>query len=91
MPPSPTPSQEEQCLWSQKEQYFPTILCLVWGWPVGRRLADDFPSAVLTYACILEPGETLASDRVIEEVGAAALSSLHFWYEIYLQRGNDDG
>ena len=56
---------------------------------VGRRLADDFPSAVLTYACILEPGETLASDRVIEEVGAAALSSLHFWYEIYLQRGTD--
>ena len=56
---------------------------------VGRTLSDDFPSAVLTYACILEPGEKLTSDRVKEEVGSAALSSLHFWYEIYLQRGTD--
>lgn len=56
---------------------------------VGRDLQDDFPSAVLTYACILQPGGKLTDDWVIEEVGSAALSSLHFWYEIYLQRGND--
>ena len=56
---------------------------------VGRDLQDDFPSAVLTYACILQPGERLTDDRVIDEVGSAALSSLHFWYEIYLQRGTD--
>lgn len=56
---------------------------------VGRSLPEPFPCAVLTYACILKPGETLASDRVIDEVGSAALSSLHFWYEIYLQRGTD--
>ena len=56
---------------------------------IGRTLDESFPSAVLTYACILQPGEKLTSDRVIEEVGSAALSSLHFWYEIYLQRGTD--
>ncbi|NKB59666.1 MAG: LLM class flavin-dependent oxidoreductase [Alphaproteobacteria bacterium] len=56
----------------------------------GRALRDPFPAAVLTYSCILKPGETMTSDRVIEAVGAPAVSSLHFWYEIYLQRGNDD-
>ena len=56
---------------------------------IGRTLPDPFPSAVLTYACILRNGETLSSDRVIDEVGSAALSSLHFWYEIYRQRGTD--
>jgi alkanesulfonate monooxygenase SsuD/methylene tetrahydromethanopterin reductase-like flavin-dependent oxidoreductase (luciferase family) len=56
----------------------------------GRTLPDPFPAAVLSYSCILKPGETMTSDRVIEAVGAPALSSLHFWYEIYSQRGNDD-
>jgi alkanesulfonate monooxygenase SsuD/methylene tetrahydromethanopterin reductase-like flavin-dependent oxidoreductase (luciferase family) len=56
---------------------------------VGRALPDPFPAAVLTYACILRAGENLTSDRVIDEVGSAALSSLHFWYEIFLQRGSD--
>ena len=56
---------------------------------IGRTLPDPFPSAVLTYACVLQPGEKPTTERVIEEVGAPALSSLHFWYEIYLQRGSD--
>ncbi len=56
---------------------------------IGRTLPDQFPSAVLTYACVLQSGEKLTSDRVVDEVGSAVLSSLHFWYEIYLQRGTD--
>ena len=44
---------------------------------------------MLTYACVLQSGEKLTSDRVVDEVGSAVLSSLHFWYEIYLQRGTD--
>ncbi len=55
----------------------------------GRTLPDPFPAAVLSYACVLRPAEKQTSARVVDEVGAPALSSLHFWYEIYLQRGND--
>jgi alkanesulfonate monooxygenase SsuD/methylene tetrahydromethanopterin reductase-like flavin-dependent oxidoreductase (luciferase family) len=55
----------------------------------GRTLREDFHTSVLTYSCILKPGETLASDRVLEETGAPVVSSLHFWYELMLQRGND--
>ncbi len=55
----------------------------------GRALPTDFHAAVMTYACVLRPGEDLTSDRVIEETGAEVVSSLHFWYELYLQRGSD--
>ena len=34
-------------------------------------------------------GREFGSDRVIEETGAPIVSSLHFWYELMLQRGND--
>jgi alkanesulfonate monooxygenase SsuD/methylene tetrahydromethanopterin reductase-like flavin-dependent oxidoreductase (luciferase family) len=56
---------------------------------VGRRMDDDFHTACLTFACVLEPGESLTSDRVIDQVGSMASASLHFWYEIYRQRGDD--
>ncbi len=55
----------------------------------GREIGDDFHTSVLTFACVLKPGEELTSDRVIEETGAQVISSMHFWYEIYRQRGND--
>ena len=55
----------------------------------GRALPEGFHTSVLTYACVLKTGESLASDRVIEETGAPVVSSLHFWYELMLQRGND--
>ncbi|MFP6748258.1 MAG: LLM class flavin-dependent oxidoreductase [Alphaproteobacteria bacterium] len=55
----------------------------------GRAVGDDFHASVLTFACILRPGEDLTSERVIEETGAQVISSMHFWYEIYRQRGND--
>ena len=55
----------------------------------SRSLTEDFHTSVLTYACILKVGEKLNSERVVEETGAPVVSSLHFWYEIMLQRGND--
>ena len=56
----------------------------------GRTLPEDFHTAALSFACVLEPGETLTSDRVIDEVGSMVASSLHFWWELYQQRGNDE-
>ncbi len=56
----------------------------------GRELPSDFHSAALSYACVLRPGETLTSERVIEQVGSMATSTLHFWWELYRQRGSDD-
>ena len=35
----------------------------------GRALPQDFHTSVLTYACVLKAGESLESDRVIEETG----------------------
>ena len=56
---------------------------------VGRTLSDDFHTAALTFSCVLEPGESLDSDRVIDEVGSMVGASLHFWYELYQQSGSD--
>ena len=56
----------------------------------GRELDDSFHTACLTFACVLQPGEDLTSDRVIDEVGSMVSASLHFWYELYLQYGSDD-
>lgn len=56
---------------------------------VGRELPGDFHTAVLGFACVLRPGESPTSDRVIDEVGAMATSTLHYWYEIYKLTGSD--
>ncbi len=56
---------------------------------VGRTLPEDFHTACLSYACVLEPGESLASDRVIDEVGSMASATLHYWWEIYKKAGHD--
>ena len=55
----------------------------------GRTGFDDYHSAALTYSCVLQPGETLESDRVIDQVGSMVASSLHYWWELYRQRGSD--
>ncbi len=55
-----------------------------------RTLPDDFHTASLTFSCVLEPGEGLDADRVIDEVGSMVSASLHFWYELYLQSGSDE-
>lgn len=57
---------------------------------VGRTLSQDFHTATLTFACVLRHGETLASERVIDEVDSAVVSTLHYWYELYQEWGRDD-
>ncbi len=56
----------------------------------GRPWPDDFHTAALTFACVLKPGETLASERVIDEVDSAVVATLHYWYELYQEQGRDD-
>jgi alkanesulfonate monooxygenase SsuD/methylene tetrahydromethanopterin reductase-like flavin-dependent oxidoreductase (luciferase family) len=56
---------------------------------IGRKLTADFHTAALTFACVLRPGETLASDRVIDETGSAVTSTLHYWYDMYRKSGSD--
>jgi alkanesulfonate monooxygenase SsuD/methylene tetrahydromethanopterin reductase-like flavin-dependent oxidoreductase (luciferase family) len=55
----------------------------------GRTLSDSYHTAALTYSCVLRPGETLASERVIEECGSMVAAGLHFWWELYRQSGSD--
>ena len=54
----------------------------------GRRL-DDFYTASLTTAVILEPGESLHSERVIQACGAFVISSLHYLYDKIRQFGGE--
>jgi hypothetical protein len=55
----------------------------------GRTLPDDFHTSCLTYACVLQPGDNLSDDRVIDEVAGQVVSSLHFYYELYQLRGSE--
>lgn len=55
---------------------------------VGRTFPDDFHTAALSYACVLRPGESITSERVIDEVGPMAIASLHYWWEMYLKDGD---
>jgi alkanesulfonate monooxygenase SsuD/methylene tetrahydromethanopterin reductase-like flavin-dependent oxidoreductase (luciferase family) len=55
---------------------------------VGRVLPADFHTAALSYACVLEPGESMTSDRVIDEIGPMAAASLHYWWELYQKDGD---
>lgn len=57
---------------------------------VGREVMDDFHVAALTFSCVLRPGETLESERVIDQVDSAVVSTLHYWYELYQEWGRDD-
>jgi hypothetical protein len=55
---------------------------------VGRELPNDFHTAALGYACVLEPGESMTSDRVIDEIGPMAGATLHYWWELYQKDGD---
>ncbi len=56
---------------------------------MGRDL-DNFHTAELTFACIMQPGETLSSPRVIDECGSMVMCRLHAMWEGVQLRGNDD-
>ena len=53
-----------------------------------RVLPKTFNTTVLTYACVLQPGESITSERVIDEIGSMAIASLHYWWELYKNNGD---
>lgn len=55
-----------------------------------RTLPDDFFTATITTAVVLQPGEKLTSDRVIEECGSQVTAIIHFAYEIFKQTGRQE-
>ena len=55
---------------------------------VGRTLPDGFHTAALSYACVLQPGESMTADRVIDEIGPMAAATLHYWWELYQKDGD---
>ncbi len=57
---------------------------------VGRTLPKDFSRSTLTFACVLEPGEKLTSERVVEETGSQVTMLFHYWYEWYRKTGKTD-
>ncbi len=55
---------------------------------VGRTFPGDFHTAALSYACVLKPGESMTSERVIDEIGPMAAATLHYWWEYYQKDGD---
>jgi len=55
----------------------------------GRMLPDDFHTATLTTAVVLQPGERVDSDRVVEQCGSQVTAGLHFAYENYKLTGSE--
>jgi alkanesulfonate monooxygenase SsuD/methylene tetrahydromethanopterin reductase-like flavin-dependent oxidoreductase (luciferase family) len=37
---------------------------------------------------VLRPGESMTSDRVIDEIGPMAAATLHYWWELYQMDGD---
>jgi alkanesulfonate monooxygenase SsuD/methylene tetrahydromethanopterin reductase-like flavin-dependent oxidoreductase (luciferase family) len=56
----------------------------------GRRLPEPFHVAAVSAVIILHPGETLASERVIDACGAWVTTALHFVYEVYTHTRNEE-
>ncbi|MFI5316181.1 MAG: LLM class flavin-dependent oxidoreductase [Myxococcota bacterium] len=55
----------------------------------GRELPRDYHMATLAFVCVLRPGETLRSERVVDQVGPMSVAYLRYWYEWYLKSGTD--
>ena len=50
----------------------------------------DFHTTELTFACVMQPGESLTSDRVIDECGSMVMCRLHGMWEVVQLSGNED-
>ncbi|MEO8538263.1 MAG: LLM class flavin-dependent oxidoreductase [bacterium] len=48
----------------------------------GRTLTEDFEISSLMGAIVLEPGESLETERAIDETGSMVTSSLHYAWEV---------
>jgi alkanesulfonate monooxygenase SsuD/methylene tetrahydromethanopterin reductase-like flavin-dependent oxidoreductase (luciferase family) len=55
----------------------------------GRALGQDFYIAAMVTLALLHPGESLTSERVIAECGAAVISGLHYLVARHLETGAD--
>ena len=55
----------------------------------GRELPGGFQLSSLTTAVVLEPGETLESDRAIRDCGPFVVSSIHYIYEKIKENGGE--
>ena len=51
---------------------------------------DRFLTCTLTTMVVLQPGETVASERVRESCGAMAIAALHYQYEQWKEAGRPD-
>lgn len=60
------------------------------GEAAGRPVNDDFHTVLFSCTSVLRPGETLKSERVINEVGSWVTTELHFFYEIWEKAGRND-
>jgi alkanesulfonate monooxygenase SsuD/methylene tetrahydromethanopterin reductase-like flavin-dependent oxidoreductase (luciferase family) len=56
---------------------------------VGRSLGADFQVAAMVTLVLLHPGETLTSDRIIAETGAAVITGLHYLVARHLETGEE--
>ncbi|MDG2113501.1 MAG: LLM class flavin-dependent oxidoreductase [Actinomycetota bacterium] len=56
---------------------------------IGRELPDPFPVVSLTNVVVLQPGEDVMSDRIVEENGPYVISSLHYVYDKIRQYGGE--
>ena len=57
---------------------------------VGRQLPENFHTAFITSSCVLQPGDELTDDRVIDETGSWVACELHFYYELWKDSGEND-
>lgn len=55
----------------------------------GRTLPDPFPVISLTNVVVLDPGESVTSERVIAEHGPYVISSVHYLYDKIRQYGGE--
>jgi 5,10-methylenetetrahydromethanopterin reductase len=55
----------------------------------GRALPADFLAAAMVTLAMREPGEDLASERIIAECGPAIISGLHYLVARHLETGED--
>jgi len=54
-----------------------------------RTLAADFHTAAMVTLAMREPGEERASERIIEQCGAAVITGLHYLVARHLETGED--
>jgi alkanesulfonate monooxygenase SsuD/methylene tetrahydromethanopterin reductase-like flavin-dependent oxidoreductase (luciferase family) len=56
----------------------------------GRSLAaDGFRYHALVNVCMLDPGESLTSDRIVEQCGPGAMATVHYLYDEVREKGTE--